>query len=143
MKVISKFTLLLVLVAILFLLLTGNLFSLSPIVIAIQILSLALSIWARKSFQPGQFSIHAEPKEGGLLHRGPYQFIRHPMYAAALLIIWSGVIGHYSPINLAVALIVTTAVAIRIVVEEQGLRIQYPDYAEYTHSTKRIIPKVI
>lgn len=143
MKAISKFTLLLVLAAILYMLLSGNLISLSPVIIAIQILSLGLSVWARKSFQPGQFSINAEPKEGGVLHRGPYQFIRHPMYASALLIIWSGVLGHYSPINLAIALIITTAVAIRIIVEEQGLRTQYPDYAEYAHTTKLIIPLLI
>jgi protein-S-isoprenylcysteine O-methyltransferase Ste14 len=83
----KKFTLLILLLAILYLLISGSLLSWSPIVIIGQLLAAALAIWARRSFQPDQFSIHAEPKEGQLLLRGLYQYIRHPMYAAALLLI--------------------------------------------------------
>lgn len=143
MKLISKFALLIIILAILYLLISGNLFSLSPLVIAAQLLAIALSIWARRSFQADQFSIREEPKEGQLLLRGPYQYIRHPMYAAALLLIWSGIWSHISPINLIIGLIVTGVVAVRIVIEEQYLRIRYPDYATYSHKTKRIIPIII
>ena len=143
MKLISKFALLFVLVTILYLLISGNLFSLSPFIIATQLLAVALSVWARRSFQKGQFNIQAEPKEGQVLSRGPYQFIRHPMYAAALLLIWSGILGHVSPINLIIGVIITGVVTIRIVVEEQYLRTCYPDYAEYARITKQIIPLII
>ena len=78
-----------------------------------------------------------------MLSRGPYQFIRHPMYAAALLLIWSGILGHVSPINLIIGVIITGVVAIRIAVEEQDLRTCYPDYAEYSRITKRIIPLML
>jgi protein-S-isoprenylcysteine O-methyltransferase Ste14 len=142
-KLISKFALLFVIVTILYLLISGNLFSLSPFIIATQLLSVALSVWARRSFQTGQFNIQAEPKEGHVLTRGPYQFIRHPMYAAALLLIWAGILGHLSPVNLIIGVIITGVVAIRIVVEEQYLRTCYPDYAEYSRITKRIIPSII
>ena len=143
MKRISKLALLFVTVTILYLLISGNLFSLSPFIIATQLLTVALSVWARRSFQTGQFSIQAEPKEGHVLSRGPYQFIRHPMYAAALLLIWAGILGHVSPFNLIIGVIITSVVAIRIVVEEQYLRTCYPDYAEYSRITKRIIPLII
>ena len=143
MKLISKFALLIVIVTILYLLISGNLLSLSPVVIAVQLLAVALSIWARRSFQMNQFSIHAEPKEGQLLLRGPYQFIRHPMYAAALLLIWSGIWAHISPGNLVVGVIITSVVAVRIVVEEQYLHTRYPDYVAYSHRTKRVIPLII
>lgn len=143
MKLISKISLLLVIGTILYLLLSGNLFSPSIFVIATQVLAVALSVWARQSFQSGQFSIQAEPRDGQLLLRGPYRFIRHPMYAAALLLIWSGILGHLSPINLIIGVIITGVVAVRIVVEEQYLRTCYPDYAEYSQITKRIIPLLI
>jgi len=143
MKLISKFALLFMIVTILYLLISGNLFSLSPFIITTQLLAVALSVWARRSFQTDQFSIQAEPKEGQVLSRGPYQFIRHPMYAAALLLIWAGILGHVSPINLIIGVIITGVVAIRIVVEEQYLRTCYPDYAEYSRITKRIIPLII
>ena len=142
-KLISKFALLIAIVALLYLLISGNLLSLSPLVIAAQVLAIALSVWARRSFQPDQFSLHAEPKEGQLLLRGPYQFIRHPMYAAALLLIWSGIWGHISPVNLVIGVIVTGIIAVRIVIEEQYLRTRYPDYVAYSYRTKPIIPLII
>jgi protein-S-isoprenylcysteine O-methyltransferase Ste14 len=42
-----------------------------------------------------------------------------------------------------IGLIVTGVIAVRIVTEEQFLRARYPDYAEYSHKTKRIIPFII
>ena len=143
MKQISKFALLILIVAILYLLISGNLLSSSPFIIAAQLLAVALGIWARRSFQEGQFSIHAEPKKGQLMAKGPYKFIRHPMYTAALLLIWSGILGHISTVNIVISVIVTCVAAIRIVTEEGYLRAQYPDYAEYALKTKRIIPYII
>jgi protein-S-isoprenylcysteine O-methyltransferase Ste14 len=140
MKLISKFALLIVILAVLYLLISGNLFSSSPFVIAGQLLAVALGIWARRSFQAGQFSIHAEPVEGTLLTTGPYQFIRHPMYAFALLLIWASILGHLSIINIVIGLIVTGVSVIRMLTEEQFLQARYPDYAEYSRKTKRVIP---
>lgn len=143
MKLISKFTLLILIIAILYLLISGNLLSLSPFVIVAQILAVTLSIWARRSFQAGQFSIHAEPKDGQLLLRGPYRLIRHPMYAAALLFTWAGILSHISLVNLVIGVIITGIIAVRIVTEEQYLRTRYPDYVEYSSRTKRLIPSII
>lgn len=63
MKIISKIAWPVLGIAILYLIFSGNFFSLSPFVIAGQLLAVALSAWARRSFQGGQFSIHAEPAE--------------------------------------------------------------------------------
>jgi protein-S-isoprenylcysteine O-methyltransferase Ste14 len=142
-KIISKIALPLLGIAILYLLLSGNFFSPSPFVIAGQLLAVALSVWARRNFQGGQFSIHAEPIDGPMLRTGPYQAIRHPMYASALLLIWSSVFGHLSLVTIIIGFVVTCVIAIRIVTEDQFLRLQFPEYAEYAHTTKRIIPFVI
>lgn len=142
-KTISKFSLLILIVALLYLLISGNLLSTSPLVIAAQIFAVVLGIWARRSFQSSQFSIHAEPKDGMLMLKGPYQFIRHPMYAAALLFVWSGILGHLSALTVIVGLIVTGLIAVRIHTEEQLLLEHFPDYAEYSRRTRRIIPFII
>lgn len=78
MKQIAQFALFILLVALLYLLISGNLLSPSPLVIAGQSFAVALSVWARHSFQAGQFSVQVEPKAGPCLSTGPYQYIRHP-----------------------------------------------------------------
>lgn len=143
MKTISKLALLITVAAILYLLFSGNLLSLSPFIITGQLLAVALSIWSRRIFQGGQFSIHAEPSEGPLLSSGPYCYIRHPMYSAVLLLIWLGVLGHLSLVTMVIGLIVTGVVGIRIMTEEQFLRSRFPEYTEYSRTTKRIIPFTI
>lgn len=131
------------LAALVYLLITGQLFSSSPFVITAQVVAIGLSVWARRSFGAGQFNITAEPKAGPLLSTGPYQWIRHPMYAAALLLLWSSILGHWSLIPALVGLLVTGALLMRIAVEEQFLRTHFPGYAAYAHKTKRIVPFII
>lgn len=78
-----------------------------------------------------------------MISSGPYKFIRHPMYASALMIIWSGILSHFSIVNLIIAVIVTIVVTIRIITEEQFLSSRYPDYLDYSRNTKLIIPFII
>jgi protein-S-isoprenylcysteine O-methyltransferase Ste14 len=142
-KLISKFALLILIIAILFLLISGNLLSTSPFVIAGQLLAIALSIWARRSFLDGQFSIHAQPVGRPLLSTGPYQYIRHPMYSAALLFVWVSILGHLSISTVIIGFIVTCIIFVRIRIEEQLLRGSYPNYADYSLKTKRIFPYLV
>ena len=128
------------LVALLYLLLSGNLLSSSPFVIAAQVLAIGVAVWARQSFRATQFSIMAEPKEGPLLSTGPYRWIRHPMYASALLLLWASILGHFSIIPVIVGVLVTGVIALRIVTEERFLRANFPDYGVYAQKTKRLIP---
>jgi protein-S-isoprenylcysteine O-methyltransferase Ste14 len=143
MKSISGIALAVLIGAILYLVISGNLLSPSPFVVAGQLLAVAVGVWARRSFMSGQFSVHAEPAEGQLLSNGPYRYIRHPMYAAALLLVWSSILGHVSPAAVAVGAITTVVIAIRISVEEQFLRARYVGYEDYIHKTKRIIPFLV
>jgi protein-S-isoprenylcysteine O-methyltransferase Ste14 len=142
MKLISKAALLILLLAILSLLITGNLISRSPLVAVGQVLAIALAIWSRRSFGATPFSIHAEPIESSLLAAGPYRFIRHPMYAAALLFLWVSILGHLVSGTVLIGLVVTAVIAVRIVTEEALLETSYPDYGTYAGKTKRLIPYV-
>ena len=143
LKLISKYFFPLFIVAMVYLLLSGNLLSPSPFVIAVQVLALLLGLWARRNFPAGQFSVGADPKDGQLLMTGPYRFIRHPIYAVVLILVWSSVLVHASIGNVVVSVIMTVVTGIRIATEEEFLQKQYPSYAEYSRKTKRIIPFVI
>lgn len=100
-------------------------------------------LWARLTFGLRSFHYAANTTQGGLITRGPYRYIRNPIYAAAWLVIWTGVAVHWSPVNALLAVIVAAMLIVRIVCEEPLLRATYPEYAEYSRKTARLVPFVI
>lgn len=122
---------------------TGSLLSRSPVVIGVQAIAVGLSIWARRSFPSGAFRVTAEPAAAGIIRRGPYRVIRHPMYAAALLIVWAAALSHPAAWRVILAALVTGIVVARIVQEERLLRERYPEYGEYMRSTRALVPFVV
>jgi len=85
----------------------------------------------------------ANPTEGGLVTKGPYRFVRHPIYAAILYFVWAGVASHPSPASVALGLVASGALAVRIGAEERLLVERYPEYRDYAARTKRVLPFVI
>ena len=138
----SALPLLVVIAAIVVLGVTGNLFAASPLVIAAQAGAVGLSVWARRSFQKGAFRVTATPGSSSIIRGGPYHFVRHPMYAAALLFIWTAVVSHLSVFTLAIGVVVAAVVITRVIVEERLLRARYPEYDDYARSTKALVPYV-
>jgi protein-S-isoprenylcysteine O-methyltransferase Ste14 len=100
-------------------------------------------IWARRSFPTKTFRVDATPSAETVIRRGPYRFIRHPMYFAALLFIWAAVLSHLSSWTVGIGAVVTIIATLRIVFEERFLRDRYPEYAEYAQVTKAVVPYVI
>jgi protein-S-isoprenylcysteine O-methyltransferase Ste14 len=136
----SPLPLLIVIAAIVALGVSGNLFSTSPLVIAVQVGAILLNLWARLSFQRGTFRVTAGPSADALITRGPYRFVRHPMYISALVFIWAGVASHISILTLGIGTLVTGVCIARVLVEDRLLRSRYPAYADYARSTKALIP---
>jgi protein-S-isoprenylcysteine O-methyltransferase Ste14 len=129
-------------VGLLGLLATRTLFSSSPLVISAQVLALLLFFWARFTFGRRSFHVVADPTEGGLVTGGPYRYIRHPIYAAFCLFTSAGVAAHWSwSAGLCGALVLGSAV-LRIFCEESLVAARYPEYAQYSVTTWRMIPYV-
>jgi protein-S-isoprenylcysteine O-methyltransferase Ste14 len=138
----SALPLLVVIAAIVVLGATGNLLAASPLVIAAQAGAVGLSVWARRSFQRGAFRVTAAPGSNSIITSGPYRFVRHPMYAAALLFIWTAVFSHLSVLTLAIGIVVAALIITRVLIEERLLRARYPEYDDYARSTKALVPYV-
>lgn len=119
-----------------------GLFSFSPVVIVLQTAAILLMIWARVTFKARSFHLSAAPTEGGLVTTGPYKYIRHPIYAAVLLFVWSAVAGNWTVGNILLGCVVFAGSFIRIVCEEFLIRQRYPEYQLYAEKTKRLIPYV-
>jgi protein-S-isoprenylcysteine O-methyltransferase Ste14 len=117
-------------------------FSLSPIVIVIQVFGFGLMIWARVTFGRRSFHATASPTEGGLVTAGPYRFIRHPIYSSVLIMTWAGAIGNFSVTNVMFCVLTSAGAFVRILSEETLVRARYPEYNAYAQKTKRFIPFV-
>jgi len=141
--VITRYALLFVIGAVVLLAATGDLFSSSVVVIAAQLLAVGVMIWARRSFPTKSFRVDAIPSAETVIRRGPYRWIRHPMYSAALLFIWAAVLSHRSIWTVAIGGAVTIIAALRVVFEERILRDRYPEYAEYARATKAVVPYLV
>lgn len=132
----------LMVLALLALVMVHGLFSSSIVIIAIQALAVALMVWARITFGSRSFHYAANPTEGGLVTKGPYHYIRHPIYAAIVYFTLASVIGNWSLGNALLWILVCAGAAVRIYCEETLLVQQYPEYVDYAKKTKRIVPFV-
>jgi protein-S-isoprenylcysteine O-methyltransferase Ste14 len=143
MKLLSILGLLLMVAGLCGLLLTNSLFSLNPVVIAVQAAAVILMVWARITFGMRSFHASANPTEGGLVTTGPYAFIRHPIYTAVCLFIFAGGLAHLSWMNAIFPFITLMGSLIRMLIEERLVVRKYPEYAAYSARTKRMIPYII
>jgi protein-S-isoprenylcysteine O-methyltransferase Ste14 len=142
-KTLSVFATLAIIVAAALLLMRHGLFSLAPLPIVLQVIAGALMVWARITFGLRSFHFSANPTEGGLVTSGPYRYLRHPIYAAVLLLIWPGVLANLSWKNLFLGLVITAGTIVRILSEERLLLEHFPEYEAYARRTRRIIPFIL
>ena len=140
---VSRFGVVVVVAALVWLLVNRSLFSPSPVVIAAQVLGVAVAVSARVAFGGSELRVDATPGSGPLLTGGPYAYIRHPMYAGALLLVWASILGHWSAVNALVGLLATAMAAVRMPAEEALLQRQYPEYEAYAARTRRVVPFVL
>src|SRR5689334_14705121 len=95
------------------------LISSNPLGLTIQGLAFGLMLWARITFGKRSFHAGANPTEGGLVTRGPYRFLRHPIYTAATLFILAGALSHRSMESISVAVVVVLCLVVRMLLEER------------------------
>ena len=138
----SLAALLVMVVAVLGLLATNSLLARTPAGIAVQVAALLLMVWARLTFGRRSFHASADPTPGGLVTTGPYRFIRHPIYTAACLFVWAGVLSNWSVLAGLLGLLLLVGAFIRMLCEERLVVAAYPEYREYARNTKRMVPYV-
>ena len=95
-----------------------------------------LTLWALWSLGP---SFGIAPADRGLVTYGPYRYLRHPMYAGALLNMLPAVLWNPTPWNLGVAALILGISLLRIHLEERTVT-AYSQYADRVRW--RLIPFV-
>lgn len=102
-----------------------------------------LGIWALAVMRRSRFRILPEPYADAILvTRGPYRYIRHPMYSALILLSMGLLLIHLNSIRLLMAGLLFLVLHLKISREEHLLRRKFSSYSEYCRTTKRLFPLI-
>jgi protein-S-isoprenylcysteine O-methyltransferase Ste14 len=82
------------------------------------------------------------PKARGLVTRGPYRFIRHPLYLGEIIAAIGVVVGTGSLVLGGLVVLLVAFQYWRATLEERALTRAFPDYAAYEQRTWRIVPGI-
>lgn len=106
-----------------------------------ELLGVVLGVWAVMTMNVKQLTPLPEIKSGSrLVTRGPYRWIRHPMYAALLLVMLALVAEAFSYWRGACWVLLSADLVVKLSYEETFLRDAFPDYGAYQSRTWRLIP---
>lgn len=123
------------------LLASGPWISREPAGLLIEAGGLIIGITAIVQMRPGNFNITPLPKKGGqLVTHGLYQYIRHPMYLAQLIVFIPLIHEQYTHYRLAFWLILLVNLVFKLRSEEKQLLTHYQGYSSYRVQSWRLIP---
>jgi protein-S-isoprenylcysteine O-methyltransferase Ste14 len=109
--------------------------------IVISILGFALGGYAILVMKLGNFHVLPRPvSRSELVSRGPYKYIRHPMYTSVLIVAASLIAGDFSLVKLAIGVLLAFCLLIKLEYEENLFVKRFPRYETYRKNTKRVIP---
>ncbi len=126
-------------------------FSWAPVPLALQVLGwvgsacAGILIWWTSSVNTflARYVRIQEDRGHQVVSRGPYRFVRHPMYAAIMVFMPSIPLVLGSLWALVPAALICAIFVVRTALEDRTLQAELPGYAEYALKTKfRLIPGI-
>lgn len=120
---------------------TGPLLASGFVLLSMQMMGVALGLWAIYVMKVGNFNIIPEPvKNGELRENGPYKLIRHPMYTSILLFAFPEILHYSTWWRWFLMFLLIISLILKLKYEESRLLQEYSGYAAYKRKTKRLIP---
>jgi len=120
---------------------TGPLFAANPALLLLEGAAGMLGLWAIGTMGIGNFNVTPDVKpRARLVTSGPYRLIRHPMYTALLAGALALVLDAFSPLRLAIWLVLLIDLVVKLNYEERLLSLNLEGYSAHMQRTKRLIP---
>lgn len=111
--------------------------------LVLEMAGAALLLWAVATMGLRYLQISPEVPVGAqLLTRGPYRWIRHPMYTGVLLAMGALVLERFTWERAVMWLSLLSVLLAKLTFEESRLRERFPNYVAYCRRTKRLLPFV-
>ena len=108
------------------------------------IIGLAFAFWARVTLGRNWSGVVTLKEGHELVERGPYRFVRHPIYTGILTMFFATALALGHVAGFAATLLTFASFWIKLCGEEQLMLQQFPHrYAAYRRRVKRIIPFVL
>jgi protein-S-isoprenylcysteine O-methyltransferase Ste14 len=108
-----------------------------------ELITLAACVWLLVSVLALGRCFGVLPEVRGLVTRGPYSIVRHPVYLGELGACVGLVVAATTPWNVGVAAVFATAQFVRMRLEEAALGSEFPEYATYAARTPRLVPRLV
>ena len=109
----------------------------------LTISGLAIALWARAALGSNWSAFVAFKENHELIERGPYQYVRHPMYSGILLMILGGTVFYGVAGGFVVLLLAFAWFGLKASSEERLLLRHFPRaYRDYKTRVRALIPYV-
>ena len=112
-----------------------------PMLFAGEVIALISAGWLLASVLALGRCFGILPEVRGLVTRGPYRYVRHPVYLGELGVLSGLVIGAPTIWNATCAAAIVAAQVVRMGLEERALEAEFPAYATYALRTPRLLPR--
>ena len=112
----------------------------TPAIVAGDLLALLACAWMLASVLALGRCFGVLPEARGLVTRGPYRLVRHPVYLGEIGACAGLVLAAPSAWNLALLAVFGVAQAVRMRLEERALTAAFPEYEAYAQRTPRLVP---
>jgi protein-S-isoprenylcysteine O-methyltransferase Ste14 len=107
---------------------------------ALTWLGLALVVWAILVFGRGVTPSPMPSRKAQLQTRGPYRWIRHPMYTGVIVLMAGSAMGRQNWIAAALWVVLVVFFLTKLGWEERRLVENYPGYVSYRKAVPALIP---
>jgi protein-S-isoprenylcysteine O-methyltransferase Ste14 len=112
------------------------------LVLAGELIAVASCVWLLISVVFLGRCFGVLPEARGLVTRGPYRFVRHPVYLGEIGACVGLAIAAPALANAAALALLVAAQSVRMRLEERALTRAFPDYVKYAAQTPRLVPRL-